>query len=277
MWDKAWAMNGSRLCIAAVGALAFGLATGCATMRDHQALVARTDQLEKDLEKSRADLAAARADLDATRQRLDNALRASADSSIDLVASKQRVNDLAGKVDEATHGVEELRRDLGATRTELYARLDDVKRIATQPSAPAAKVAVPEDRVAHMKAIEDAHARRDWATVRAFGPEYVNRYPTDEKADEALYYLGNADLQDGRPSSALGHYNRVLKLFPRSNVLDKTLFDIGEAYLLMHDCGNAKVAFEACDKRYAKEKIGELSRAKLALIAKSPAGMCAPQ
>jgi len=252
--------------------------TGCATQRDHEALVAKTAQLEKDVEKSRADLAAARGDLEATRQRLDNALRASADSSTDLVASKQRVNDLAGKVDEATHGIDELRRDLGATRTELYARLDEVKRAAAAPAAAApTPPAIPADRAAHLKAIEEAHAKKDWPTVRVLGPEYVNRYPTDDKADEVLYLQGNADLSDGRPSSALGHYNRVLKLFPRSNMLDRTLFDIGEAYLVMHDCSNAKVAFDACEKRFSKEKIGEASRAKLAQIAKNPPGMCAPQ
>ncbi len=31
---------------------------------------------------------------------------------------------------------------------------------------------------------------------------------------------------------------------------------MGEAYLLLHDCGNAKTAFDAVDKRFAKEKIG---------------------
>jgi len=251
------------------------IAPGCATQSQHEALAARTAQIEKDLEKARADLEKAHGDLEATRQRLDNALRASADTSSDSFNAKQRLNDLVGRMDEAQHGIEELRRDLGATRTELYARLDDVKR-GQQPAA-VAPVTVPTDKAAHYKTLEDAHARKDWPTVRALGPEYVNRYPSDDRADEALYYTGSADLQDGRPSSALGHYNRVLKLFPRSNVLDRTLFDIGEAYLVMHDCVNAKVAFDACEKRFSKDRMGEQSRAKLAQIAKNPPGLCAPQ
>lgn len=250
--------------------------SGCVVMqRDHDALAAKTAQVEKDAAQARAEVAALRGDLDATRQRLDNALRANADSSGDIIASKQRINDLAGRLDEVSHQVEELRRDVGASRSELYARLDELKRVQPLPVAPAA-IAVPLDKAAHYKQLEDAFAKKDWVTVRVLGPEYVNRYAGDDKADEAIFYLGAADLQDGRPSSALGQLNRLLKLFPRSNVLDRTLFAMGDAYLLMHDCVNARLAYDACEKRFSKDKIGDDARSKIEQIDKKPPGMCAP-
>jgi TolA-binding protein len=251
-------------------------ASGClVTQHDHDALAAKTAQVEKDAAQARSEVTAMRADLEATRQRLDNALRANADSSGDMVASKQRLNDLAGRVDEVSHGIEELRRDVGASRTELYARLDELKHAQVTPAA-APPITAPADKAAHGRQLEEAYAKKDWPTVRALGPEFVNRYPTDDKADEALFYIGSADLQDGRPSSALGQFNRLLKLFPRSNVLDRTLFAMGDAYLLMHDCVNAKVAYDACEKRFSKEKIGGEARAKIEQITKNPPGMCAP-
>jgi TolA-binding protein len=250
--------------------------TGCLVMqRDYDALSAKQAETERLTKEARAETAAVRADLEATRQRLDNALRANADSSSDLMSSKQRLNDISGRLDEVQHGVEELKREVAASRTEIYARIDEMKR--SQAPAPAAPpVTIPADRAAHFSALRDAHGRRDFALVRALGPEYVNRYPSDEKADEALYLMGDADLADGRPSSALGHFNRLLKLFPRSKVLDKTLFAMGEAYMTMHDCVSAKLAYEACEKRFSKEKIGADARAKLATIAKNPPGLCAP-
>jgi TolA-binding protein len=250
--------------------------SGCVNQRDHEALAAKTAQTEKDVAQSRTDLAAMRADLEATRQRLDNALRANADSSGDFLASKQRLNELAGRVDEMSHGIDDLRRDVGASRTELYARLDELKRAQQPPPPPPAAITAPADKDAHYKQLEAAFGKKDWATVRVLGPEYVNRYPNDDKSDEALFYLGSADLLDGRPSSALGQFNRLLKLFPRSNVLDRTLYGIGDAYLLMHDCANAKVAYDACEKRFTKDKIGADARAKLDQIGKNPPGMCAP-
>jgi TolA-binding protein len=262
--------------LAWLSVLAAGAAGCVVTQRDHDALAAKTAQVEQDLQRSRAEIAQTRADLEATRQRLDNALRASADSSTDLVTSKQRLNELAGRLDEAQHGIDEVKRDLGATRTEIYARIDEMKR--EQQPAPAAPppIAVPADKAAHFRAVEDAYAKKDWAAVRALGTEYFNRYPTDAHADEALFFLGDADLQDGRPSSALAQFNRLLKTFPRSSFLDRTLFDMGEAYLMMHDCANAKLAYEACEKRFPKSKAGADSRAKLATIAQKPPGMCAP-
>lgn len=251
-------------------------AQGCVvTQRDHDALAAKTAEMEQELQKTRADLAQTHADLEATRQRLDNALRANADSSSDLISSKQRLNELTGRVDEAQHGIEELKKDVAQSRTEIYGRLDDLKR-SQQPAPAPPPIAIPPDKASHFAAIEAAHAKKDWAAVRVLSPEYLNRYPTDDKADDAVYYVGDADLQDGRPTSSLGHMNRVLKLFPRSNVLDRVLYDMGEAYLMLHDCANAKLAYEACEKRFAKEKIGQDAKAKLATIAKNPPGLCAP-
>jgi TolA-binding protein len=250
---------------------------GCLVFqKDHDATVARVSEAEKQTAQARAEVTALRGDLEATRQRLDNALRANADSSTDSMSTKQRLNDLAGRVDEANHGVDELRRDVAASRTEIYARLDDLKRAQQPAPAPPPPVAVPADKSAHYKLLDEAHTKRDWAIVRTLAPEYVNRYPSDDKADEALYFAGDADLSDGRPSSALGNFNRLLKLFPRSNVLNLTLYGMGEAYMLMHDCANAKLAYEACERRFAKEKVGADAKAKLAVIAKNAPGTCAP-
>jgi TolA-binding protein len=259
--------------------LAVGSAGCGVSPREHAAVVAQVAAADKQIAATRAELVALRGDLEATRQRLDNALRASADTSSETMSTKQRLNDLAGRLDEANHGLEELRRDVTASRTEIYAKMDDLKRAqAASTAAPVAPpVQTPADRQAHLKLLEEAHAKKDWATVRVLAPDYVNRYPTDDKADDALFFAGDADLADGRPSSALGNFNRLLKLFPRSNMLDRTLFGMGEAYMVMHDCTNAKLAFEACERRYSKEKIGAEARAKLAIIAKNPPGVCAPQ
>lgn len=257
--------------------LALGSAGCLVTKQENDKVADQAAEAQKQAAAARAEVLALRADLDATRTRLDNALRANADSSTDLVSAKQRLNDLAGRIDEANHGVEELRRDVANSRTEIYARIDDLKRSQAQAAAPAPPpVTVPSEKAAHYKQLEDAWNKRDWTTVRALAPEYVNRYPQDDKADEALFYAGDADLADGRPSSALGNFNRLLKLFPKSNLLDRTLYEMGESYMLMHDCANAKLAYEACEKRFSKEKTGGECRARLAVIAKNAPGTCAP-
>lgn len=272
-------MNSSVRSVCLVAVLASSASSaGCfAQQRDTEALAAKNAQTDKDLAQAKGELVQLRADLEATRQRLDNALRASADSSSDLVASKQRLNDLAGRFDEVQHGMDDLKRDVAQSRSEIYARIDDLKRQAA-PQAPAPPpIVVPAERGAHLQRLEEAYAKKDWTTVRLLGGEYVNRYAQDDRADAALFYVGDADLQDGRPSSALASFNRLLKLYPRTKLLDRALFDMGEAYLAMHDCAGAKAAYEACEKRFPKEKAGVDAKAKLETIAKNAPGLCAPR
>jgi TolA-binding protein len=251
------------------------------TKQEYDTLAERSAQMEKQEAATRAELTALRADLAASRERMENALKANAENGSEVFTSKQRINELAGRLDEVSHGVDENKRDIAASRTELSTKLDELKKQipAPVPPAPAAPppLTVPADKAAHMTALTEAKVKKDYATVRILGPEYLNRYPHDDSADLALFLVAEADREDSRPASALGHYNRMLKLFPRSRLLDKTLFGMGEAYLTMHDCGNAKLAYQSCETRFRRDKIGQDAKSKLDLITKAPPGLCAPE
>jgi TolA-binding protein len=252
-------------------------AAGCgvfATESDHEALSARVRDQDKAQEERIKQLTA---DLAATRERLDNALRANADNGSDLVSEKARMNQLAGRLDEVAHSVDEMKSTVAAARTEIDARFDALKRTQDAIPTPAPPpIPIPPDKAAHYAAIEAAGKAKDWPAVRTLGHEYVNRYGTDDKADDVLYLMGTADLAEDHPSSALGEFNRLLKVYPKSNVLDKTLFEMGEAYYSIHDCENAKLAWNACASRFPREKTGMDAKARIAALAKAPEGTCAP-
>jgi TolA-binding protein len=272
--------EGVTLFLVAAGLL---LLPGCgvfALQRDHDAVVAKiaeTDRANHD------EIMKLHAELDVTRDRLDNALRANADTGSDVLTEKSRVNELAGRLDETTHKLEELQSTLAAGRNELDARFDQLARAqaaqaAQQPvPAPAPPpTPIPAGKADHFLALEAAVKAKDYALVRTLGHEYVNRYATDEKADDALYLTGKADLDDARPASALGEWNRLLKLFPKSNMLEKTLFGMGEAYETMHDCANAKLAFGTVLSHFPHGKLATDARTHSAAISALPPGSCAP-
>jgi TolA-binding protein len=266
----------------AVG-LGFGLVgtTGCgvfAMQQDHDATVARVAQLER---YTHDELLRLRADVDATRDRLDNALRANADTGTDLLSEKARLNELSGRIDEADHKLEEMQSSVAASRNEVDARLDQLARAqaaqsAQQPAPAPPALVIPPTKSEHYAALQAALKAKDYATARVLGHEYVNRYATDEKADDALYWTGQADIEDGRPSSAVGEWNRLLKNFPRSNMLDKTLFGMGQAYEVMHDCSNAKLAYGALLSHFPHDKLAPDARARVAAVNALPADSCAP-
>jgi len=270
------ARAGARAALLALVAVA---SSGCgvfATYKEHNTLAAKNDALAREVEREKQEVAQLRADLQATRDRLDNALRANADNGSDLMSEKARVSQMAGRFEEQSHALEEVKKELASTRSELDARLDDMKRAQEAQTPRAPVLTIPPDKGGHFGAVENAYAQRDWGLTRTLGREFINRYPTDDRADDVRFLIGDADLKDGRPSSALGEFNRILKLNPPSNVLDRTLFGMGEAYLLMHDCQNARLAFTSCSTRFPKAKVGQDAKQKIAAIDHPAPGMCAP-
>lgn len=257
------------------------LTSGCGlfvTRQDFDVVKAQAEALEKRAKDQEADQAALKAELQAVRDRLENALRASADTGSDLLSSKARINDLAGRLDELTHALEEAKTNAQATRTEIDTKLDAITRaqqVAPAPAPPPVKI--PADKMTHFLAVEGAYKQKDWPLVRTLGHEYVTRYPTDDKADDVQFLLGDADLQDSRPTSCLGELNKLLKVYPNSDMLDHTLYDMGLAYLQLHDCPNAKLAFSAAAQRFSKIQVGADSRQRIHEIEHPGPGLCAPQ
>jgi TolA-binding protein len=257
------------------------LSSGCGlfvTRQDFDVVKAQAAALDKQGRDQQADIATLKTDLQSTRDRLENALRANADTGSDILSSKARMNDLAGRIDELSHAVDEAKTNAQAARTEIDTKLDAITRNqAAAPTPALPPVKIPADKATHFQAVEGAVAQKDWPLVRTLGHEYVTRYPADDKADDVQFLLGDADLQDNRPTSSLGELNKLLKVYPHSDKLDRTLFDMGEAYLELHDCGNAKLAFVSVEQRFSRLKIGADARARLAAIEHPAPGMCAPQ
>lgn len=250
---------------------------GCgilATRTEHEEALTRITAAERAAEQARQEAAALRAELEATRGRVDTSLKANADASSSLMGEQAKAQQLNGRLEEARHEIDELRKELAATRRETDTKLDELKRSAEAQAQKPAPVTIPGDKGSHFASIQTAYGQKDWNLARTLGREYLTRYPDDEKADDVLFLTGDANLKEGRPASALGDFNRILKQYPKSNTLGATLYAMGEAYLLLHDCANAKLAFSACESRFPKEKLGAEAKAKMAQIAKPAPGTC---
>jgi TolA-binding protein len=105
--------------------------------RDYDSNIAKMSEFDK---ATHDELVRLHGELEATRDRLDNALRANADTGSDLLSEKSRINDVAGRLDETNHKLEELQSTLAAGRNELDARFDQLSRAQ---AAQAAQQAVP--------------------------------------------------------------------------------------------------------------------------------------
>jgi len=124
---------------------------------------------------------------------------------------------------------------------------------------------IPADKTAHFAAAYDAYKAAEHEKSRALFKEYLTRYPTDDKAGDAQYWIGASYLVQNKPATALGEYRKVISQYPKSPAVDTALYGMADAFFRLHACTDAKGAIEALIKRKPskalEDRAKQLSRA----------------
>lgn len=207
--------------------------------------------------------------------------RNSADVGVRVDQLEQQIARLQGSIEELQHANEELRREMAAARQELARQLERVTRPGTQPGTqpgtePAATT-IPADRAEHFAAGYRAFQARDFVNAQALFRAYVQRYPQDDQADNAQYYVGASVLQQNRPAAALGELNQVIQRWPRGDAIDEALFDMGEAFFRLGSCADARQTFQTLIDRYPDSPLAPRARTRLAEVRRAPRAQCTAQ
>jgi TolA-binding protein len=213
---------------------------------NHLALGAKLKELEDGLEKARALLT-----------------RDSADVGAQVQAQQQKMAELEGKLDEMTHNlsglVEQTAKAQAALDDKLKAAGAKPGEVTLDPSQ------IPADKTSHFTAAYDAYKASDQEKSRALFKEYLARYPRDDKAGDAQYWIGASYLVQNKPATALGEYRKVISTYPKSPAVDTALYGMADAFFRLHACTDAKGAVEALIKRKPskalEDRAKQLSRA----------------
>ncbi len=257
----------------------FVFASACVKRDDFEALQGSHRTLKKQHDELQAETDRLKIELSTTRERLDNALRANADAKENLLNAGAQAARLEGRLDELAQADEEGRRALDLRRAGLEVQLKEldkavkdlgahVAELASKPPPPPPPtVPVPADKGAHFAALDRANELRDWAAVRLLASEFAGRYPTDERLDGVYFFRGNAEGALGQPATAIGEYSKVLKAGPKSTYRARALLGLGESYVAIGNCPDAKTALEMCEKFYRKDAAGRDAKAALVKLA----------
>ncbi|MCC7538843.1 MAG: tetratricopeptide repeat protein [Deltaproteobacteria bacterium] len=261
-------------------ALALSGAAGCWTSSS------QGDRMDRAIADHRRRLTSLETGIAGERQQLREQLeqtskilkRNSADVGVRVDQLEQQIARLQGSIEELQHGNEELRRELATARQEIARQLERVGRTPAQPTTPTEPTAqVPADRTEHFAAGYRAFQARDFPTAQTLFRAYVQRYPQDDQADNAQYYVGASVLQQNRPAAALGELNQVIQRWPRGDAVDEALFDMGEAFFRLGSCADARQTFQTILDRYPDSPLAARARTRLAEVRRAPRTQCTAQ
>ncbi|HET6338500.1 MAG TPA: tetratricopeptide repeat protein [Polyangiales bacterium] len=232
----------------------------------------RFEEQKRDLEALQAEVRANNLALGTKLKELEDGLekarllltRDSADVVAQVQGQQQKMAELEGKMDEMTHNLQ----GLVEQTAKAQATLDDRLKLAA--TAKPGEVAldpsqIPGDKAAHFSAAYDAYKASEHEKSRALFAEYLKRYPADDKAGDAQYWIGASYLVQNKPATALGEYRKVISNYAKSPAVDTALYGMADAFFRLHACTDAKGAVDALVKRKPskalEDRAKQLSRA----------------
>ncbi len=225
-------------------------ATGCISQMqtDVAANQQRLDSLEEDLEVKRRELEEALAEASRVLR------RNSADQGLQIEQIQQRLAMMEGEIAELRN------ENMGASQAqaqrslELQRRLSEVARAAGM-DVPLDSGDVPKSKSPHWEALTKAYRINKHSYTRALARAYVERYPKDAHADNAQYMIGSSYLKQDQAAAALGEFQKVLSTYRRGDAIDKTLYDMAQAFLQVRSCNDAGTALKALLKNHKKSPL----------------------
>jgi len=224
----------------------------------------RLDQLEADLE-------ARRKELEAALEEASRVLRRnSADQGLQIEEIIDRLALMEGEIAELRMQSTTLSKE---QVSELQDRLSEVARAAGM-DVPIESSQIPDGKKQHYEAAVKAYRIKDNSYARALLRAYIERYPSDDKADDAQYMVGSSYLRQGQPAAALGEFRRMLSSYRKSDVLDKTLYDMARAFTQVKACNDAEAALKALLRNHKRSPLFEKAKRKLRQVRSMGSAEC---
>src|SRR6266850_2378400 len=115
---------------------------------------------------------------------------------------------------------EQMRQDIAALRTDLKKEIDTAS-------------------AAYQKLVQGQPAK-----ARDLLQDFLNRYPKDELAANAQYWLGETYYSEKKWNDAIVEFQKVLKEHKGSDKVPDALLKIGMSFQAQGDCQNALLFFD---------------------------------
>jgi tol-pal system protein YbgF len=253
----------------------------CSTGTEDMALLHReiTD-VQREVQQARAESLDKR-DLQSMESRLQEmsaqTMRSNADLAAELRRLQEEIEGLHASLELTTRELQHISQELAASRPRMStgAMLPPVTAAAggaaddaatggagdPAPEAVAAPAsATPEEL--YRSAYED-YMRGNYDLASQGFRDYMDRWPSTELTDNALYWIGECDDAQGEPERALEVFTRVLEDYPTSDKAAAAQLKKGLLYLKMGDQAQGVVHLQYVVYEYPGTREADLARERL--------------
>ncbi|MGF1468116.1 MAG: hypothetical protein ACFCGT_18505 [Sandaracinaceae bacterium] len=244
--------------------------TGQELLERVAALEAGQQELSQGLDRAQEQLASLE---DQLVERTRIATRSSADAGAQVETLEGRLASLRGELAELRN---ELQRQQTELREQQTGNRQQLEKIARHVGVDMAldESQIPEDADAHFAAAERSYDNSELSRARALYRAFLQRYPDDERADDAQYKVGASYLREERPATALGELRQVLTEHRDGDRVDDALADMAEAFWQLHSCEDAEDTLRALLQAHPRSPRTREARQLLTRVRRPPAGYC---
>ncbi len=241
-----------------------------------QRLEAENDLNQKQLEEQRAvvreRVATADAKIAEVQKKLDELNAAAHRTGADLSVNQDRLIEemrmQRGRLEEAQHRLDLQEQALAALRSDTEGRFAALKGAGALEEYEAKKKAAdlkrPPDKASFLALAQKQEQAGERGVARELYEEYVKKWPSDPRAADAWFRLGEIAYGDKRYREAVLAYGKVVQDFPRSDKAPDSLLRSGESMVALGLKDDAKAIFQDVVSRFPKTTAAQKARARLA-------------
>lgn len=209
-------------------------------------------QTDQDLTRLREDLRVLRGDIEKLRYDLDSRDKSSKDLYLDLDRRLQRLE--AGGAAVAVPPAAPVVGSAPVPTTTPGT-------LAPAP-APRATVATPEEERAYLGTFDLLKNGKYDEAIRGFG-SMLDQWPQGRYADNALYWMGEAQLIKRDYAGAAGSFQGVADRFPSSAKMADSLYKLGVSQFELKRNPEARAAWQRVIREYPNTNAANLAKQKL--------------
>jgi tol-pal system protein YbgF len=229
-------------------------------------------QLDEQRAVVRERVAAADAKIAEVQKKLDElnatAHRTGADMAVNQDRLTEEVRRLNGTIEELAHRLDLLDRSVAAQKSDTDARFAALKGAGALDEFEArqkvAAMKLPGTPVEFMSVAQGQESKGERGVARVLYEDFAKKWPSDPRAADAHFRLGELWFGDKRWREAILEYGKVAQDFPRSDKAPDALLRTGESMVGLDLKDDARRLFEEVISRYPKSTAAQRARARLA-------------